>query len=274
MAGIVADRLAAFRRRRRKLVKRWGKRTLRRLHRVIAAQSLLPDVPVFDPVAFPFAKEIEAGWPAIRAELEALLRYRDEIPRFYEVSPDQKRISKQGGWKTFVLQGFGMRSEVGHRLCPETSRLLARVPGLQTAFFSILAPGTEIPRHIGVFKGFVRCHLALMVPRRREDCVMWVGDVACTWEEGRALFFDDTFPHEVRNATDESRVVLLFDFDRPMRPLGRLVNTVILAGLRRTAFVRDAERNQRDFERRFESLLAAEAAAAQTVSSQASPTPA
>jgi beta-hydroxylase len=262
MAGALDERIAAFRKRRRKLVKRWGKRALRRLQRTIAAQSLVPDVPAFDASAFPWVKEIEAGWPAIRGEVETLLRYRAEIPRFYEVSPDQKRISEGGGWKTFVLHGWGMRVDVAHRLCPETMRLLAGVPRLENALFSILSPRVHIPRHTGVFKGLVRCHVPLIVPREREQCRMWVGDVPHVWEEGRALFFDDTFPHEVRNDTDEDRVVLLFDFHRPMRPVGRAVNAAVLAGLRRTAFVRDAEQNQRAFERRFEAMLDAEEAAA------------
>lgn len=261
MTGTFAERLAQLRKRRRKLVKRWGKRALRRLNRTISAQSLVPDVPVFDPGVFPFVKELEAGWPAMRAELDRLLRYRDDIPRFYEVSRDQKRISKEGRWKTFVFQGWGIQSALAGRLCPETTRLLSRVPRLESAFFSILAPGASIPRHTGVFKGLVRCHIPLLVPRRREDCVMWVDDAPYSWEEGQALVFDDTFPHEVRNDTDESRVVLLFDFERPMRPFGRVVTALALGALKRTAYVREAARNHAAFEERFAARLAAEGVA-------------
>jgi len=54
----------------------------------------------------------------------------------------------------------------------------------------------------------------------------------------------------VWNDTDEQRVVLFFDVDRPLRPLGRLVNTLLLAGIRRSPYVRDARKNMLAWEER------------------------
>ncbi|GIW41183.1 MAG: hypothetical protein KatS3mg076_1760 [Candidatus Binatia bacterium] len=146
------------------------------------------------------------------------------------------------------------------RLCPETSRALLSIPGLQTAFFSILAPGKYVPSHRGVTKALVRCHLALKVPKSRERCRIRVGGQVCTWEEGKTLFFDDTCPHEVHNDTDEDRVVLFIDFERPMRPAGRLVARFLLWALRKSAYVRDPYRNQVAWEREFLRYLAGAAA--------------
>src|SRR5262245_39808829 len=151
----VTQTIDHFRERRRKLVKRYGKRVIRRVNKFLADQSLVPDQAVLEPDLFPWARDIEANWQVIRAELERIMRYRDELPRLYEVSPDNTRISADDNWKSFVLYGFGYRSENNCALCPETARLLAKVPGLETAFFSILSPGAHIPAHKGGRKSVV-----------------------------------------------------------------------------------------------------------------------
>src|SRR5262249_47856434 len=88
-----------------------------------------------------------------RAELENLLRHRDHLPAFHEISPEQQYISRGDKWKVFILYGFGVPSERNCARCPETARLLRRVPRLQSAWFSILAPHYHIPKHRGVTKG-------------------------------------------------------------------------------------------------------------------------
>jgi len=55
--------------------------------------------------------------------------------------------------------------------------------------------------------------------------------------------FDDTFPHEVWNETDDLRVVLLIQFRRPVRLPGRLLGAAFLAGVRHSPFVQEARRN-------------------------------
>jgi beta-hydroxylase len=49
-------------------------------------------------------------------------------------------------------------------------------------------------------------------------------------------------------------VVLFFDVDRPLRPLGRLVNTLLIAGIRRSPYIRDARRNMLDWEQRYQTM--------------------
>ncbi len=240
-----------FRQRRRKLVKRYGKRAFRRINAFLAGQSQVPDQTVFDLDLFPWAREFETNWHAIRRELEPILRYRDELPRLYEVSPGNTRISADDNWKSFVLYGFGYRAEHNCKLCPETARLLTKVPGIETAFFSILSPGAHIPPHKGIAKGLLRCHLGLIVPTQREHCVMYLDGTPHGWQEGRVLLFDDTHTHEVRNSTDEDRVVLLFDFERPMTLRGRLTNRTLLFLMRRSAYVQDSLKRYLDWEDQF-----------------------
>ena len=191
----------------------------------------------------------------IRAELDRLLPHRELMPAFHQISRDQTRISRGDNWKVFMLFGFGMRIERNCALCPETARLLRTVPGLQSAWFSILAPRYHVPRHHGVSKTMLRAHLGLVTPQQREQCRMRVHDQTVAWEPGKLFVFDDFYAHEVWNDTDEERVVLIFDFNRPMRPLGRLLNSIFVWALKRTAFFKDPLRNLKNWDERLETAV-------------------
>lgn len=241
---------------RRRLIKRVGWRISKVTRAIVSRQSLIEDRPVHDTGNFPFLAQIEANWTKIRAELESVLRGRASLPAFHQISPDQQYISKGDGWKVFILFGFGVPSRRNCARCPETARLLSTsVPGLQSAWFSILEPHYHIPRHRGITKTVLRAHLGLLVPAQRDRCIMEVDDRVVSWEPGKCLVFDDFYRHEVWNNTDEERVVLIFDFDRPMRPLGRLVNTLLMWGIKRTAYFKDAERNLKSWDERLESAV-------------------
>ncbi|WP_423821389.1 aspartyl/asparaginyl beta-hydroxylase domain-containing protein [Salinisphaera sp. SPP-AMP-43] len=241
---------------RRKTVKRFGKKLFRgTLMDFLSAQSKIPDQPVLDNALFPWAETVRAEWPTMRDELDDLLERRNQLPSFQEISPDQSRISTDDQWKTFMLYAFGTRMDFGCSLCPRTAAMLDSIPGLSNAFFSILGPGKHIPRHRGVTKGLVRCHIGLRVPNSPEPCLIQVDDVDCHWEEGGMFFFDDTYPHEVWNQTDEQRAVLLFDIERPMGMPGKVVSRAMIAALKRTAYFRDALANQRAWEERYRAAM-------------------
>ncbi len=57
------------------------------------------------------------------------------------------------------------------------------------------------------------------------------------------MVFDDTYPHEVWNNTDQTRVVLLVQFRRPLRWPGRLVGDFFIEAIRRSPFVQEARSN-------------------------------
>jgi ornithine lipid ester-linked acyl 2-hydroxylase len=243
--------------RRRIFVKKLGKKLLRGpILEYLARRSLVPNDPVIGNEYFPWADEFCAHWIEIRRELAIQLRNRTELPSFQDISGDQYRISPDDRWKTFVFVGFGDHSALAHELCPETARALSLVPKLETAFFSILAPGKHVPRHRGVTKGMVRGHLSLLVPKESTQCWMDCGDDRIEWREGELVFFDDTYPHAVWNDTNEERAVLLFDFERPMTRRAQWLSRLTIWLLRRTAYFKDARRNQRAWEERYRKVLA------------------
>jgi hypothetical protein len=136
---------------------------------------------------------------------------------------DVEIFDKIGGadWRTFNLVLFGRDVPGNAEQCPELVRHLRRVPGMQSALISIIAPGTYIPPHSDPAKGVIRYHLAFKVPADRANCFIEVGGERYHWAEGAGVVFDDVFDHWVRNATDEYRVILFVDLLRPMRGLAR-----------------------------------------------------
>lgn len=217
---------------------------IKRIERLMVRMSLVPDQPWFDPTRFGWTRLLEDNAPAIGAELEEILKRPQRIPNFQDISKDQKHLTNDSGWKTVFLRIYGYRIDDNCELCPETARIVESIPGIYTAVFSILSPGKHIPKHRGPYKGLLRCHLAVIVPERAEDCWIEVGGESRSWEAGRCLVFDDTYRHRVQNNTDEPRVVLFLDIKRPMNAPGRLLNDIVLALVRRSPLIRDAVRNQ------------------------------
>jgi len=233
-AEVVKDKV------KRSALYRTGKKLRPLINRFLARNSLVGDPPFFDKQLFPWVAELEAAWPVIRAELDQLLEQRTPIPALRDISPDHRRIATCNAWQSYFLWGYGYRIDSGCQQCPETARILSAVPGLNSAFFSILAPGAHIPRHRGVTKAILTAHLGLVVPREAERCRMQVADEIVHWREGKTLVFDDTFHHEVWNDTDQWRAVLLIQFRRPVGLLGKLAGGLFLFGVKRSRFVQDA----------------------------------
>jgi beta-hydroxylase len=222
---------------------RFGKRLRDPVNRWIARQSLIGDQPFVDYRAVPGLAELGAHWREIQAELQPLLAERRAIPPLGEISPDHKKIARDGHWKSFFFTGYGFRAEQNHARCPKTSALLDKVPGLVVAFFSIMEPGTHVPPHRGVTKAWLNCHLGMVVPDGPGRCAMDVAGQVVEWREGEWLVFDETHRHEVWNERAEPRVVLFLQVKRPMRWLGRLAADVLIRLIRRTSFVQDIKRN-------------------------------
>ncbi len=247
MAGATAIRgsegKSAFKAWRRARVKMLGLGLLKLLARLYSRQSLVPDLPIIPNRHFPFVAELEANWQDIRAELEIILRDRERIPFLDKISPDQARISHSQKWRAFFLWGLGEELTGNTARCPKTAALLRKVPGLRSAWFSILAPNYKIKPHRGITKGVLRSHLGLIVPQKWRRCRMVVGGVTVHWREGQCFVFDDSQQHRVTNATNEERAILLFDFDRPMRWPSSALNRLAMSLLKRTAYYKDARRN-------------------------------
>lgn len=212
----------------------------------------LGNPPVHDNRAFPWAAEVEREWPLIRAELDRIMTRKDELPGFHEISGEVRSISADRDWKTFLICAFGLKSDDAIRACPETWRIVQKIPGLKTAMFSIFEPGKHLPAHRGPYNGVLRFHLGLVVPEAEPGAVaIRVADSTCEWREGSALIFDDAFEHEAWNHSGEVRVVLFVDFVKPLRFPASLVNAALLNIAVFTPFIREGYEAQKKWEKLF-----------------------
>jgi aspartyl/asparaginyl beta-hydroxylase (cupin superfamily) len=157
--------------------------------------------------------ELRCVMAAERAELVPYVQYADHLPM------DQwKPLNHNRDWTAIHLLQNGVRVEANTRHCPETMQLLERLPQLHirgaspNAMFSLLAPHTTIPAHVGVSNARLVCHLPLVVP---EGCWFRVGGETRHWKRGEAFVFDDTIEHEAENPTNDLRVVFIFDVWHP-----------------------------------------------------------
>jgi ornithine lipid ester-linked acyl 2-hydroxylase len=231
-----------------------GAAVLRWVERYVLRSSLVPTTPFLDPGAFGWVALLEAHWREIRAELDEVLRHRDDLPNFQDISTDQATITDDDRWKTYFLFGYGFKSVGNCRRCPRTAELLEQVPGMTTAMFSILSAGKHIEAHRGPYRGVLRYHLGLRIPEPASAAGISVGGEVRHWAEGESLLFDDGYEHFAWNDTDGLRVVLFVDVIRPLRRPAADINAGLIKAISVSPFVRDAKRRHEAWEKRFEAL--------------------
>ena len=191
---------------------------------------------------FPNAPAFVARWRDIRDEALAVKQNLASVPRFHDIMREQADISANDGrdWRMFIMRAYGRDVPENRSRCPTVSALLDDAPDVVSAVFSYLAPRKHVPKHRGPFRGILRFHLMLTMPRTA------AGDVAAILEidgqpyrleDGQCLLWDDTYPHEVRNNSDEVRAALLLDVWRPEMPydmelLSRAISGAVQLGMR------------------------------------------
>jgi len=189
---------------------------------------------------FPNSEKFGAAWQKIRDEAIAVRLER--MPRFHDLMPEQADISANDGkdWRMFILKAYGVGVPENMAKMPTLARLLTECPEVTSATVSFLAPRKHIPRHRGPFRGVMRFHLGLKIPREpsgRPATIMMINDHEYRIADGDMLLWDDTYPHEVMNNADEPRIALLLDVWRPHMPvdmeiLSRLIVGAVKIGMR------------------------------------------
>ncbi|MDG2618036.1 aspartyl/asparaginyl beta-hydroxylase domain-containing protein [Thermoleptolyngbya sichuanensis XZ-Cy5] len=247
---IMKSLIDQFQKQHKAFVVHQGEKLVRSLEDLIAKYSAVGDGAFFEVQQFPWAGLLETNWKTIRAELDNLLKDVYSIPNFQDISTDQISITQDNLWKTYFLYGYGYKAEQNCLRCPETTRLVEQIPGMKTAFFSILLSHKTIPEHRGPYKGLLRYHLGLKVPAAAEQCGIRVGSGVRHWQEGKSLIFDDTFPHSAWNHTDDMRVILFVDFIRPMRAPVSWFNQFMIQLIAWSPYVQSGRKNLLEWEAR------------------------
>jgi aspartate beta-hydroxylase len=184
---------------------------------------------------FPAGEAFAAAWEGIRDEALTISNTLEQVPRFHEIMREQTEISANDGrdWRMFVIKAYGVTASQNAARCPTLAALLNRYPEVLSATFSYLAPGKHVPIHRGPFRGILRFHLGLSMPRDAKGdlgAILWINQTPYRLDNGDSLLWDDTYPHEVLNATDKVRVALLLDVWRPDMPADMAALSSMLVG--------------------------------------------
>jgi beta-hydroxylase len=81
--------------------------------------------------------------------------------------------------------------------------------------FALLPGGSHLNPHRDPFAGSLRYHLGLSTPNS-DDCRIYVDGQVYAWRDGEDVMFDETYVHWVKNETEQTRVILFCDIERPL----------------------------------------------------------
>lgn len=187
-------------------------------------EASLTAQPFWEAALFPDALALEAAFPQILAECQAMME--QDAKRFAKY---HSRVVDGGGWSDVQFYGGCKRDRAHCELCPITARTIAAQPRINSVvhgshFFSRLVPGTHLSKHCGPSNFRLRCHLALIVP---DGLTIRVGSEMRRWEPGKCLIFDDSFEHEVWHEGTEDRVVLICDLWHPEVDLDKHIKPML-----------------------------------------------
>lgn len=180
-----------------------------------------------DLAEFPELQAIQSNWTVIRDEALALQsagyfnKAKDpNTPAYFDVG---FRTFFKYGWSRFYLNWYGHTHESALALCPKTVEILARIPSVNGAMFSLLPPGGQLTRHIDPLAISLRYHLGLSTPNS-DDCFINVDGQVYSWRDGQASLFDITYLHFARNDSTAPRLILMCDIERPLGLIGTVIN--------------------------------------------------
>jgi len=181
----------------------------------IYLSSAVPATPFLDLDVVPGLRFLEQHWKELREEVEKLYAHGDI--RASEVYDDAGFNSFfRHGWKRFYLMWYGEPTPSAQALCPRALELLKQVPAVKAAMYVRMAPRSRLPVHRDPFAGSLRFHLGLKTPNS-EKCRITVDGQTYWWKDGEGVLFDETFLHRAENETDEDRLILFCDVERPLR---------------------------------------------------------
>jgi len=201
---------------------------------------------------FPELGAIQREWAVIREEAVALQKAGyftkasdPSTPAYFDVG---FRTFFKYGWSRFYLNWYGHTHESALALCPKTVAILARIPSVNGAMFSLLPPGGQLTRHIDPLAISLRYHLGLATPNS-DDCFINVDGQTYSWRDGEASLFDITYLHFARNDSDQPRLILMCDVERPLGLIGTAIN-FLYKGIARLTVVPNLQGDTQGFANR------------------------
>jgi beta-hydroxylase len=178
--------------------------------------SAVPNRPMLSVDAVPELAKLRENWTTIREEALSLFD-EGKIKAAEKYNDWGFNSFFRSGWKRFYLKWYEDPLPSAMRMCPRTVELLQSIPSIKGAMFATLAPGGRLVQHRDPFAGSLRYHLGLVTPTHPGECRILVDGIPYSWRDGEDLLFDETFIHYAENTTDQARIILFCDVERPLK---------------------------------------------------------
>jgi len=177
--------------------------------------SRVPNTPYVDVAQFPNLQLLADHWQEIRDE-GAQLQHAGQVKVSDQYNDIGFNSFFKSGWKRFYLKWYDDSHPSAKTLCPKTVALLQQIPEVKAAMFTELPPGSRLVRHRDPYAGSLRYHLGLSTPNS-EGCYIDVDGERYAWRDGESVMFDETFIHYAENTTQQDRLILFCDIERPLK---------------------------------------------------------
>ena len=129
-----------------------------------------------------------------------------------------------GNWKIIPFFGFGVWASYYCKQFPHLTSFLKSLPNLKIAILSQLGPNTTLEPHYGWGKhsnNVIRCHYGIILPNDTKQLYISVQNNYDDVPEIQHhklndwIAFDDSKLHFAVNNSNDKRIVLIIDLDRP-----------------------------------------------------------
>ncbi|MDB6063218.1 MAG: aspartyl/asparaginyl beta-hydroxylase [Verrucomicrobiaceae bacterium] len=177
--------------------------------------SRVPNKPYIDVTQFPDLLPLQQHWQEIRDEAIQLM-HGGHVKASSQYNDIGFNSFFKSGWKRFYLKWYDDSHPSAKVLCPKTVALLQQIPGVKAAMFTELPPGSRLVRHRDPYAGSLRYHLGLITPNS-DGCYIDVDGERYSWRDGESVMFDETFIHYAENTTQQDRLILFCDIERPLK---------------------------------------------------------
>ena len=177
---------------------------------------------------YPELKILEKNWKTIRNEAMKVIK---ESPEYGTIDNKNKGLSfsDKKYWKVYILKYYKKYISKNCKNVKKTCSLLNKIKPINLAMFSILEKGKTLYPHRGPYRGILRVHLPLKIPKHNKTYLK-VNNKKHYWKEGKIVAFDDTFIHSVKNPDNiqyaDDRIILFMDL--PRRDIPSIFNIVTL----------------------------------------------
>jgi ornithine lipid ester-linked acyl 2-hydroxylase len=170
----------------------------------------------YDPDIYPELNKIHNQYEEIVNEVKNILK----DPKNWEKWPEKHLYANNGQWQIFPLYAFDIWVEDNCKKVPVLTNFIRSIPNIKLATLSRLSPGMKLVPHEGWGKHsnyVLRAHYGIIVPENK--CYIQVSrnnNIEQQYHENNKwIIFDDSKTHMAENKSNEERIVLIVDLERP-----------------------------------------------------------